>query len=150
MSKISTVYDAMLTRLGVLYPNKTRIPNPYNIEDNNDNFLIDGFGLIVDSSAVQPHEFCNFNVERTFTVILTREMIATDSDETKYDSVAKLLLEDVYTLQKDFYNVNQLASEASIEQISLGPSSGVSEIFSGKINHLSIETSFLIQVRELL
>ena len=150
MSKISTVYDALVTRLGVLFGAKTRIPNPYELSDNNDQFLVNGYGLTISSSDQAPHEFKVFNIERIFNVVFTRELIATDSDETQYDSIAKALLEDVYIVQKDFYNESQVAVESSVENIGLGTSSGIEFVFSGKKRYLLIEVGFPIQIREIL
>ena len=104
MSNISTVYDTVLTTLGTLLPSKTRIPNGYDITENNIHYFRDGYGLKLGSAAPLESEYCNFRLENEFTVVLTKEVYKTDSQTSQTDTAVKALREEVVTLQKDFLN----------------------------------------------
>lgn len=148
MSRVSTVYDTILSVMATLFPNKTRIPNAYNLPNNNELFLRDGWGLRMDSGSQQSSEFCNFRLERGFTIVFTREVLKTDSQTTNEDTAVKALLEDVYTVQKDFLNVDQFGAAASIDFVLIGSSSAVTEFMGEAERFKSIEASFLINITE--
>jgi hypothetical protein len=150
MSKISTTHDAILSNLAALYPTKSRIPNPYSLSDNNKRFLTNGYGLRVESADFQEFEFCNFVVQRVFTVVLTKEIFRLDSDTGVTDVAVKELLEDVYEVQKLFYSYNELGIEASILKVDIGSVSAIETFLGDKQNFLSMTASFNFQIRESL
>jgi len=150
MSSISTAYDTILSTLVALFPTKTRIRNAIIVTDNPVTFLRDGWGLRVDDQSLTPSEFCKFETIRVFTLVLTREIVRTDSQYTQIDEANKLLLEDVYTAQKDFYNIDRLGIPHDISRIELAGTSGVAEVTSGKNNFKSIEVYFNVHIRETL
>ena len=150
MSKISTVYDEVLSVLGNLYPDKTRLTNAYDLDDNVDPLLRDGYGLKVGTGTPVDSEFKNFSVDRSFSVVLTREVVRTEDNSTAVDSDVKALLEDVVTGQKDFYNVDQIDIPNSIEKIDLGPISAVEYFKNDRSNFISMEYELIIQVTENL
>jgi hypothetical protein len=147
MSNASIIYDTIIEKLEDTFSEKTRIPNPYVLADNNDNLLRDGVGLVVGSASFEPFEFCNFVVGRTFTVVFTREMVRLDSSHEEYDTMSKLFLEDVYELQKLFFNYNELGIEANILKVDIVSSSEVSAI-SDKNNFYSITAEFNFSIKE--
>ena len=149
MSKISTVYDQLLTTLAALYPNKSRLINAYDPEDNPDGLLRDGYGLKLGDAPIVNDEFCNFSSDRLFSIVLTREVLAI-GEVTPVDAATKLMLEDIYTAQKDFSNADQIGIESSIEKIDLGTSSGVTYFVGEKIKFISMEFSVNIQVTETI
>lgn len=148
MSKITTVYNQILVKLAELYNGKTRIPNPYSIDRNNDNLLRDGYGLKVGSASFEPFEFCNFVVSREFSVILTREMFRLDSSTPEFDDRAVKLLEDVYEVQELFFNYNELGIDAEIIKVDLGSVSEITFVNTDKSNFLSMEVSFIFSIKE--
>lgn len=148
MSKITTVYNQILVKLSELYNGKTRIPNPYSIDRNNDNLLRDGYGLKVGAASFEPFEFCNFVVNREFSVILTREMFRLDSSTPEFDDRAVKLLEDVYEVQELFFNYNELGIDAEILKVDLGGVSEITTVNTDKSNFLSMEVSFTFSIKE--
>ena len=153
MSKVSTIYDQIVTTLDALFPSGsgyTRIPNAYSLADNNDNLLIKGFGFKTGLATPQTAEFNNWSQEREFNVVFTREVPRMAGSFSEFDTFVKELLEDVYTVQLDFYNVDQIGIEGTIERIELGSVSQVDFIDAGKSNYISMEATFLFDVRELL
>jgi hypothetical protein len=150
MSKISTVTDTILLKLAELFPTKTRIPNAYSLVDNNKQFLTDGYGLRIGSAEFNEFEFCNFVVNRTFTIVLTREMFRIDSDTEATDAIVKELLESVYSVQSLLYSYNELGIEESILKVDIGSVSGIETFYNEKQNFLSMTCDFQIQIKESL
>jgi hypothetical protein len=150
MSKISTVYEAILTELTALYPNKTRIPYPYSLVDNNARFLCDGYGILIGPSSFEQFEFCDFMTARDVTVTVTKEVFRTDSDYDVIDDITKSLLEDIYKVQKLFYSYNELNVPNDIAKVDLGGVSAVEEVLSGKQSFLSMSATFNFFIIEKL
>lgn len=150
MTKISEVYDAVLNELTVLYPNKTKIPNPYSLTDNQQQFLRDGYGLIVESSSRVESEFKSIVLEYSMTVILTNEIVRTDSDDELIDITAKALLEDIFAGQKRFFQVDELGISDKIRIIELGASASYETFVAGNNNFISGSYELLIQIKEEL
>lgn len=149
MSKITTVYDGIVTALGTLYPAKTRIPNAIDLEDNIEGLVRNGYGLKIDGSNVVPHEFCNVSNEYNFVVVLTHEVIRTDSQHEQMDTAMKSLFEDAHTVEKDFYNVDKIGL-SDIEKIDLGGVGTPESFIIKRKKFLAVDVSFLIQIRETL
>lgn len=148
MSKISDVYDTILTTVGTLFPSKTRIPNPYLIEDNPIQYLEDGYGVRIFPESPAPSEYCRFSRTRIFSIVLSKEVITTDIQTIQYDTTAKELLEEVYTLQKDFLNPDQLGIEDKVEKIEMG-GTGPIELFKGdKVDILTMDVLFQVQITD--
>ncbi len=149
MSKVSTIYDQLKdTILPALLPNHTRIPNAYSLPDNDEGLLRQSWGLRVNTANPSDSEFKAFNVVRTFTVVLTREVVDLESQFDSIDNASKELLEDVVTLQKRLINPDQIAIESDIELIDLGNISGIEFVQGDKYNFAFIEADFLINIRE--
>lgn len=150
MSKITTVYDAILTELAALYPAKTRIPYPYSLVDNNARFLSDGYGVTIGPSSFEQFEFCDFMTVRDVTVTVTKEVFRTDSDYNVIDDITKSLLEDIYEVQKLFYSYNELNVPNDVAKVDLGGVSAVEEVASGKQSFLSMSATFNFFIIEKL
>lgn len=148
MSNLTTVYDAFLARLVTLFPAKTYIPNPYSLEDNIISHLRDGYGLRVDEETDTNTQFNFFTGIHSFTVILTRELIRTENDVDAVHTVVKLLKEDVFALKLSLYDNDTLTSPKVHDKIDFGSVSGINFIITDNNNFLSIEATFLIQLRE--
>lgn len=149
MSNITTIYDQLLVKLATYFPSKSRIPNPYNLEVNAENFLENGWGLMLGAGIPLDDEIHKFNIARAFSVLLTQEAINTDSNPDVIDSVVKSLSEDVVTLQKDLIAADQIGIESSLTQIQLGDVGEIGTVLSENNRmFLSIDVSFLVQIRE--
>jgi hypothetical protein len=150
MTNISTVYDTLITSLATLFSTKTRIPNPYSLEDNPHHQLTNGYGLKVNGSTVADSEFCTVSQTTDFGIVFTKQVVKLDSDNDGYDSAIKELLEASNTLQINWLKNNQIGIEANITQVNFINTSGVDFVVAGKNNFVTIEVGFSIQVRENL
>jgi hypothetical protein len=150
MSKITSVYNAIITELANLFPNKTRIPYAYSLPDNNLRFLSDGYGMTIGSSSFEQFEFCDFMNVRDVNVVLTKEVFRTDSDSDVIDDITRTLLEDIYEVQKLFYSYNELGVPNDIAKVDIGSVSAIEEVLSGKQSFLSMTATFQFYIIEKL
>lgn len=132
MSNVTDVYDAILTELAVLFPLKTKVFNPYAIDDNPEFVLRDGYGMAVGASTAPQNEFKSVWQERDFLITLTQQVVKSEEDSEKTDDSVKLLLEDLKTLQNEFCKSDQIGIESDIENIVIGTCSGVQFIFGNE------------------
>ena len=147
MSKISNVYDYYVTRLAALFPSKTRIPNPYSLEDNSFQFLRDGYGLKINGHNIARLDFKSIAQAYDFSVVFCLEAIRMEHNETSYDDIVKQLNEDTFTLRKDFYDIDN--DNADIDQINLSGTDPVGFFITGKNNFLFIETTITTNISEI-
>jgi len=149
-SKVSDIYDRIIVVLAALYPNKTRIPYPYAIERNNARFMIDGYGFKVGPAVFEELETCGFVNSRTVGIVFTRDVFKLDSSASELDGIIKDMLEDVYTVQKSFYNYNELDIPAKIAKVDIVDVSEPIEIVAEKSSLLSMEATFNFWIYEKL
>lgn len=148
MSNVTNVYNGLLEKLAEKFPAKSRIPNPYNLPDNIDNFLIDGFGVKVGPEGQSEFvEFNSFCVNREFTIVFTREMVATSSNTDVPDDISLKLLEDIYEARKMITAPDKMGI-SSIQKADNGSASGVTEVKAESRKYLSMEVSFNIDINE--
>lgn len=147
MSNVSTVHDAILTRLASLFASKTRLPNAYAETDNHEHYLRDGYALRYDGESLASGQFNTIVNQHDFTIIFTRELVRVDADVAEFDVVVKALLEDVATTRKDFYEVDGLGTTA-VERITPNSTSAITQVYGGKNNFFKIETGFAMNIKE--
>lgn len=150
MTNVTVILNKVVEKLVELFPNKTRIPFPYSLTDNNKNFLSDGFGLVIGSASYEPFETCAYMVSRDISVVFTREVFRTDSDVETIDEIVKQLCEDVNSTQALFYAYNELGIDDNIARIDIVSTSGVEQVQGDKQNFLSMQCSFNFYIRENL
>lgn len=99
MSEITTIYEGILTKLASLYPSHRQLTNPYELTDNPDPELRQGYGLGAGSgSNTERYVTGKTSVVRSFNIILTRIAYAADLNVTGKDTAIKQLLEDHHLL----------------------------------------------------
>jgi hypothetical protein len=102
MSNFSTAFDNLDTRLQALseLSGKSIIPNPYSVPDNHVGFLRDGWGLVVGSS-IQGLDLLNNTVsDITIGVLLSAEVLKTDSNPDPIKVAVKSLQSDALAVRK--------------------------------------------------
>jgi len=146
MSKITTVYDFYVSELGILFSGKTRVPNPYSLQDNSIHFLKDGWGLRMGGQNFFSAELCYLSDQHNFIVVLCREVVRQDHDAVNLDTAVKALKEDTFTLREHFYDQDNMSS--TIDKIDLGTSDPISFFIAGKTNFIYSETIISTVIRE--
>ena len=148
MSKISTAYDAILSTLTTLFPNKTKIPLAYELENNQEMFLRNGYGVVYLAESPLTGELNSIINAHNIGVVFVREVLRLDSDANEIDLVTKELLEDVFTLRDELFSKPTLESSA-IDIIDLSTTNGIEFVVVGKNNFASLLTTFDVRVREI-
>lgn len=150
MSYFSTYYDRMVTRLDAVFPAASgwmRIPNPYDLERNNDQVLQKGWGLAIQDGANMGALSCNFRTARNWKVVICRQAMALEHDVASLATVEKLLMEDWRLIIKDFEtNVTLDSGNGSTQYVS---DTGV-QLLRGENARLYTEILFVTQMIENL
>jgi hypothetical protein len=149
-TKISTVYDAIITKLGALYTSKQRLFNPYDLLENPDLVRKDSYGIRVNDATREDMDFCNLSLKRNFTFILMRQFVTLAGKEDGFDSVTKSLLEDQQTFLNAFYARDQIGQEPVIDVIEFENISGIKQLEDDEKKYLYNEVEFTITVSELV
>ena len=150
MSKISTIYPAIISSLNTLFPSKTRLHNPYELAENPDIVIKDAWGLKVGNANKETIEFCNLSIDREYTFVLLRHLVSLVSKEDGFDSISVSLLEDQQSFLQLFNSPNELGQEALIDRIEFSSITGVNEMVSGEKKYLFCEVTFRILISESL
>ena len=99
MSKISDIYDALVSKIETALPTYTRIPNPYDIGENPDVLLDAAYGIAVGAGTnTQRFVGCATTWEREFTIGLITQKVNLENDTLGKASIEKALLENHKTL----------------------------------------------------
>lgn len=149
MSKFSTIYDQIITTLGVLFADKIEISNPDNLLDNVDSELCNGFGVMIGPANPMDFDYSEFYENRDVTIIFTEEVIRKEGDEVQFKTIKKNIIEDTVTLKQDFLANDQISIASDIQEIKLITSSGV-DIIPGKEKILTATVTFTIGISELI
>jgi hypothetical protein len=144
MSDVSTIYDEVLVELAALYPNKKRLYNSYNLNDNPSYVLEDGYGLAIGAGTFVDAEFNSVWENTSFIVPLTVQVIKTQENVTLMDDAIKTLLENLKSLQVLFCRSDQLGIQSNIESIQLGGRSAVEFILGDSEQFVTISQTLEI------
>lgn len=99
MSKITTLYDAMVTQAGTTLSGHLRLGNAYKPDENPDLRLKKGWGLTI-GPAVNSNRLLtgHISIQRRMNVVITRQYMAIDDDAANKAVTEKLLCEDMLSL----------------------------------------------------
>jgi hypothetical protein len=152
MSRISDALDAFRSVVpGITgFSDKTEIPNPYSLADNDSRMLQDGWGVSVGASSPSIPEFKSFYEEWTITVHLTECLFSLAHDPEKVHEATKRLMDDAVNLKKNILNNNQIGIQAKIARINLSGTSGAEFVRGDKFNILTVNVNFLVTITELI
>jgi hypothetical protein len=149
MSDTSTIYDAIVTRMGTLFPNHKRIGNPYKPEENAEPILTMGWGLTVGEAVNTNRVLSNqFTVAREFALLVCRKAFHRESDAAARATTEKLILEDLYTLIKDF-EINASLNGVAMNTKYLGDG-GIEAVMPDKDQFLMIRARISVEYWENL
>jgi hypothetical protein len=150
MSKISTVYTAIIDKMEALYPTKIRLHNPYELTENAEMVCKNSWGIAVEDASREDLEYCNLSILRTFKAIFLRQFVTLSSKEDGFDAITALLLEDQQTFLNAFYSPDEIGQQGIIERIDFTTISGVNQLVSGEKKYLFSEVTFNILISEAI
>ncbi len=146
---ISNIYDAIHSSIASLFPSKSELSDPINIENNDELSLSDGYGIYFGPAN---NSFrivgCKYSLQRTITVTLTKVVYAGHKNITLFESKEKDLLEDQHTLINDFSKNENIGSVViARDYIS---DNGIERILGDTKNFVMIQSTFKIEYFETL
>lgn len=148
MSKVSTTYEAFVTRVETILSTHIELPNPYQIEQNDELALNQGWGVVWGPGQnSQRNLSCNLSVNRDIILVLTRQFITNELSHDHQESVEKLLMEDQYLMIKDIETDPKMGSTDVLKSDYLSDS-GIQIISFDdpqKNNFLLLETTFQVE-----
>jgi len=149
MSKISSVYDALHTLVSSELTGYTQLTNPYQREDNSTLFLEKGYGIAVSGGANTNRKLGGKKTyERTFQLVLTNLLAATEHDTTAKENAEKSLLEDHATLITAFERDSDLGGNAALN-IAL-TDDGIEFLEGGRTKYISLEITVTVEYFETI
>jgi hypothetical protein len=148
MSKISDVYDALIQKTSELFPSKTRLHNPYNLDENPDLVKKDAWGIKVEDASREVQQFCDLSVSRQFTLVLVKNFVSLASKENGFDAVTAALLDSQQEFCLMCVSPDELGQQSIIDLIDVTSISGIQEIVSGEKKYLFSEVTFTITISD--
>lgn len=150
MSKISTIYDKIVSVLGTVYisaSDYTRIPNAATLEANPEPLLRKGFGFSYSGSSPIEDEFNRYTVAHVFQFVFTREVLQLDGEFSDFDTEHKGILEDIKLLTDNFYNQDLLNLGNNLEISEMGGASPIQFVQAGQSNFIyaTIDITFTLK-----
>jgi hypothetical protein len=146
MSKISSIHDAMITRLAAVLSSHRRLANPYQLPRNITLNLNQGYGVAMGGATGTRRLGSYLQLAREFRVSITREVFALDEAADAHAIYHKDLLEDQLLVIKDF-EINSTLNDTAI-MVAYQSDSGVSFVDTDKGSIASLETTFLVTYQE--
>lgn len=155
MTNISTAFTALKTVLQTLFPEGSgyfQLTNPYNIDENPDAALLQGWGL-----AFGPGEnterllSCSLSLSRSFTVTLTRARFGGDSITENKEEAELALFEDQFLLIKELENDVTLNNNISgITRIVFRSDGGIEDVVTDNDHYVKLTSTFQMEYFEKL
>ena len=131
MTSISNIRAALETMIDGVVTGYTKIANPYELEKISNVILRKGYGIAFGPGANTNRELCQMSVDREFSVVLTREVAATEHDADGRETVEKAIFEDQHLI------IKAIEADASVG----GTASRGRYISDGGIEYVGIENS---------
>jgi hypothetical protein len=148
-TKITTIYDQLITVLGTTFPNHYKITDPYTVENNDFKLLNKGYGFFINGGQNTNRMIaCELSISRSITFINTLVQRGTDRDLTIRQAAEKTILEDQYLLIKAV-EMDSTLLQSCCKMVYIGDS-GIKFLNDEHRNFLTIETQFSFEYFERL
>jgi hypothetical protein len=151
MAAINTLIDTLRATIPTYsrFIAKTEIGNPYSIEDNNEIFLKNGWGLAIgEGSNSDLSTDYSLSTERSIGVVLSRRVLDVHNKGLQINEISKELLLDATELRDNFMDLSKFGVLLGGENILYGGDSGINFIGSDKFNFIWTELSFVFEIVE--
>jgi hypothetical protein len=148
MSRISQIYDNFLALTAGQLPNHKQIPDPYNVDENMERILEQGFGIGFGPGTNTARLIgCKLSRQVELNLIITRIMSTTRHDLTTLGNIQKALHEDLFLVEKELYKNdpqlgNIVAKSELLGWVELEPLEGE------RFKYIRLGSSFLFEYFE--
>lgn len=148
MTNVTLIHNAIKSQLSALFPTKTVIPNPFELDQNNDNFLKDGYGIFYGPGSLPDFDLGIHiqGYQREFNVVLAKKVYRLESNNDQFETVQLALIEDQNTMVNSFADIRSI--DINVVRLEYVSDSGVEFIFAEKNNYLALTTSFEVTYKE--
>ena len=151
MSKVSSLYDAIVTRVTAVLPSHKRLSDPYRFLKNKDSEKRQGWGLRVGAGQNPNQQLsCNIILRQQFTILVTRLVAGREIEPNKKAATEKQLLEDLFLIIDDFENDPTLATSGVVIGAQYLSHNGIDFMEAERDDHMVIEASFDFRYQENL
>jgi hypothetical protein len=113
MSKVSTIYDALVSYVETTLTAYKRMPNPYISAENAGLILAKGFGIGI-GPGINTNRLlgCKMSMQRDFSIILVNQVTTTDHNVDARETLEKSIFEDQFSLIQGLEGNTTLGVEA--------------------------------------
>lgn len=149
MTEISDVYNAFVNRMVAIFPNHHRLTNSFDLTQNNEQFLAQGWGMLFGPAENTARSVSKIlSVRRSVTVHLTRRVVARELDPTGKADADKALLEDFQIL------IDAIEENFTLETgkyiILYVDDSGITPVHTEKERYIAISANITAEYQRLL
>jgi len=146
-TKITSIYNQLITEIETKLSSYTRIPNPYAPEENPELFLRKGYGIGIGTALNTRRLVCGyFSIKRNFSIMLINQLFSTDTNSSSRGDFERLMMEDQYQIINAL-EANNTLSGSAVSTL-FASDSGI-QFISGEIGKYVIcETIFEIEYLE--
>lgn len=149
MSKVSDVYDALVTRVSAVLPTHKRLSDPNFPEANPEKDLVKGWGIAFGPGENTAGTLTNImSVRRQFVIIVSRKVQKRDTDAVGRATVEKQLFEDQKLIIADVEGEPTLGNSDAVCVANYTSDGGIEFVHADKDNFLKLETVIEIEYRE--
>jgi hypothetical protein len=149
MSNISTIYDYLHTRVGVILPTHKQLLNVNNINQNTDLELALGWGVLIGSGSTRKRFATNqYTIQRTFTITNTISIFGSDVDVSIRKTAEKSLYENQIKIIGAFALDCQLNNV--VNDIEFASDAGIENIYSEQNNFIMLRSNFTLDYNETI
>lgn len=150
MSKLSTVYSALISEINTLFPTKIRMHNANEVLSNPAMILKNSWGIIVGEASREDQEYCSLTLSRSYTIVLVRQFVSLNGKEDGFDAVNVAIMEDQQSLSALLHSPDELGVASEIDRIDVSPLSGITELTTGEEKFLAATVEFNIIISEAI
>lgn len=144
MTRISEIYDALISYIGTAYPTRVRLHDTIDIGANTDLQMKNGIGIRFDSADLTTRNVqAQVSFKRSIALIFTNIVEGIDTDNTARDVTFKKLFEDQLIF------LSALKENSIIpETTNFAGDNGVLEVPTDRRSLLMLETIFTVEYFE--
>lgn len=142
-TKEQAIYTFLIAKVKEILPNKRQLRNKFDLTDNDDQFLKDGFSIVV-GAGINNQTLNNYfqSLSRTYTISITERVEGRDRDISKFEIAEKELLAKKEALISGL--ITYKGADKGYSEIRYESDNGVEAIFGEKKNYLFTSIDFIV------
>ena len=106
-SNVTAIHNSLKNTLADLFNDKTIIPNPFELENNNQNLMKNGYGFFYGPAGLPDFDL-GIHIQgysREFSIVLARNVYRTDTSLDPFSETQLSLIEDQNLLVNKIANI---------------------------------------------